>query len=170
MTATTNLTAVVNAVLAQACACLVDTITSTPGTCRLYHTKPPDDCCDFLAVWVERITPTVAFPGAYAGPARTASGLVGVADLAVELKRSCWPVITDSAIDPFPSAEATDAATTALLDDGAHLWCCLLAAAQDGDLAGACNEVRVGNLEPLAPQGGCAGWIMRLSVELDPCC
>lgn len=167
---TTNLASVVNSVLAVACSCLADSLGETPGTCKIYHTKPPDDCCDFLAVWVERVRPTVKFPADYAGAASDGSGLHAMADIAIEIKRSCWPVISDNATNPFPPVEQTDAATLSLLDDAAHLWCCVMAAAQNGTISGDCSDVRVGALEPLAPKGGCAGWIMRLSVELDTCC
>jgi len=161
-----------DAILATACQCLEDnTVLGRPKDCKLYHGQPPGDCCDFLGVWLERIRPVKSFPQEWGGIVRCGE-VHGAADIGIVLNRPCWPVIKDSPYSPFPPSAETDIPTTNLLIDAQALWCCMLVAGEDGKLNpdAECVDMRMGSLEPTKPKGGCAGWILRFSIEMSSCC
>lgn len=173
----THLADVLNSFLLNACACLEDTPYGAPKDCFISHGEPPDDCCDFLAVWVERIMPSHGFAqGEFQTGGRIWSkccDLNAVADISIRLVRPCYPTLIDDPFSPFPDPADVQEAAVKLAIDIWMLQCCLTAAQCAGVLfpAGAnCLELGVGDAVPHGPKGGCAGWTWGLAVELDVCC
>lgn len=166
------LPAMLTRVLDVSLACLAGTPNGTPGDSGLYHTPPPADCCDGLYVWLERLYAAKSFPGEWGGPINCGE-LVPVASVAIRLYRPCWPVLKDSAFAPFPPSSETDLAAANLQMDAIKLFCCLM-----GDLTGYNGAIfgglplksKMGAMDPVSPQGGCAGWTLHVDLELDPCC
>ena len=150
---------------------LEETPLGRPPTAKLYYgsTPPPADCCDYLAVWLERLRPTKDFPAEWQGEIRC-DEVFGMADIAIMLRRSCWPVVKNDARAPFPPSDETDEASANLMADATQLWCTLFSLARDGLLTDGCGGVAVRRLEPLPPMGGCGGNVARITVELPSCC
>lgn len=160
--------AVLEGVLAVVCEALDSTKLGRPDECRVYHGAPPDDCCGFAAVWLQRILPTVNFPLPFTG-FDTCSTVRPMLEIGIRVVRSCWPM--GSGASPAtaipPSAETNDMAL-ALSDDPWFVFCALLGAGDfDGKL---CNGVAWRSADVKNPQGGCAGWTLFIAADLDPCC
>jgi len=158
------------------CLCLEDSPDGVPKYCFISHNEPPDDCCDFLAVWLERIRPRTGFENAaYTTGEKVWSrcGDVGaVMDVRLRLMRDCWPVVQDDALNPFPPVADMQAAADNLLIDLQLLRCCLSAAACNGVLYPEnfeCLEFGIGDAIPIGPRGGCAGWDLTYTFELEAC-
>jgi hypothetical protein len=150
------------------CACLADQATlGVPKDCFISHGEPADDCCDFLAVWVQRTYPTRRFPEPWEGTTRCED--VGIAiEFGVRLMRPCFPTLVDNAFNPFPDGEdSIEPAAIDLLIDAWVLECCLL------DVGAAigfpCREFKMGELIPEGPRGGCAGWTLSGTIETRCC-
>jgi len=148
-----------------------------PADCFLSHCLPAFDCCDFLALWIERIRPSRGFQdAAYPTGGRLwdrCCNLGSVVDFGLTLVRPCYPTLVDDAFNPFPSASDQQAATELLMVDARILMCCLQQASCAGDLFPSntnCLEIGWGDLTPECPDGGCAGWTWRFTVELEACC
>jgi len=169
----TYLNDLMNNILAIACECMEETPRGTPKDCFVAHCEPADDCCDFLAVYLNRIRPVRNFPVVYEGPAEC-NDIRGGAEITVKLVRDCYPVVKDDARNPFPPASAIDAASQDLLMDIWQLRCCLVQAHDKGlffpDDPSGCNDVVWQFVECVPPRGGCAGWKFSFVVELDTCC
>lgn len=138
--------------------------TKVPGATFVAHGMPPDDCCDLLGVFIERMRPTVRFPAADLG-ADIDNGLHWALDLVVRIVRGDAPVMDDDG--NFPAAEEMAAHAAAMLDDlhalrtglrAAHLRHTLLAFPDLG--------IAWGGATPYGPRGGCAGWDFRLTAEV----
>lgn len=133
--------------------------------------------CDILVVYAEFIRPSIGmgFNAQYVTGGRVlnqCNDLGRVLDLVIELWRPCFPAVTDNAYNPFPAPEETDAAAKALLEDAWALQCALTGAACDGSIwpagvARGCLDMAWGDMAPLGPKGGCAGWRWLLTFELD---
>lgn len=171
----TNLADTLQSILTVACSCLEDTAYGLPKDCFISHGEPPDDCCDMLAIWVDRIRPSHGFgDGQYVTGGRLwdkCCDLSSVADVSLRLVRPCYPGLVDNAFNPFPEPTEIQAAAEALAIDIWVLECCLSQAHCDGVLLGGnCLELGIGDAVPHGPKGGCAGWTWDLTVELAPCC
>lgn len=165
-------------ILDVACNCLEDTPLGAPADCYISHNQPPDDCCDFLAIWLERIRPRIGFENAqYITGEKVwakCGDIGGVADFSLRLMRPCFPTLKDNATNPFPSASEMQAAAENLLIDMQVLRCCISAAYCAGLLLpdtqdAECLEIAIGDIIPAGPRGGCAGWTLPFAVELDSC-
>lgn len=176
----THLADVMQSIVDVACECLeTSSPLGRPGDCFISHNTPPDDCCDFLSVWVERIRPSEGFAdGQYVTGGRLwarCGNLSSIADVNIRLVRPCFPVVIDDALNPFPPAIDIQAASEALAIDAWVLNCCIHTAISNGellpdDVVGSCLEVGIGDMVPHGPNGGCAGWTWDLSIELGDCC
>lgn len=162
---------VLESVLSVCCQSLKDTPMGMPTNCYVGHSRPADDCCDHLIVWVEQMRPTVQFPNEFAGPDQC-HDVRAMMDVVVTLRRPCWPTIVDNARNPFPEPSAIDTAATSLLIDIQTMW----AAAQQAYDAGslwftphAPDYIKWGHIRPMQNEGGCAGWEMRFTLDLDAC-
>lgn len=158
-----------DSILTHSIACLESTPSGVPTERFVSHDKPPEDCCDLIAVWVKQIRPTISFPRTTVDPS-PCGDLMMALDVAVKLVRPCWPTQTGDKNDPFPGADVVHAAATNLLIDARHLWCCLRSAANEGVLIPYEGfDIVFGNMTPTRG-GGCAGWVLDLVVEVPGCC
>jgi len=158
------------------CACLAETPNGVPKDCYISHNTPPDDCCDFLAIWLDRIRPRIGFQNAaYVTGEKVwarCGDVGGVADINIRLVRPCFPTLIDDAFNPFPAASVMQAAAENLLIDVQVFRCCFTSAACNGLIFPSdqdCQEVAYGDITPYGPHGGCAGWDFTYTVELDEC-
>ena len=165
-------------ILDVACNCLADTPDGAPADCYISHNKPPDDCCDFLAIWLDRIRPRIGFDNAaYITGEKVwakCNDVGGVADIGVRLMRPCFPTLKDNPTNPFPPAIEMQAAAENLLIDLQVLRCCIDSAHCQGLLFpttedAECLEFAIGDVTPEGPRGGCAGWTLTYAFELDSC-
>lgn len=169
--------AILNDVMASiqeaVCSCLEDNSPAgPPPRCFISLTRPPDDCCDYLAVYLERMVPTIDFPQVSAGLDRCGEAQ-RMARLKLKLVRSCWPVLKDNPTNPFPPSAEIQSASEGLLIDLNVVWCCLSAILTGGDwiqIAGGGIRGKLESIEPDRPRGGCAGFTATFLVELDACC
>lgn len=160
------------AVLDSTCECLQNTVYGTPGSCFISHTTPPDDCCDFLAIWVEQMLPTYSFPEV-STRVQKCGDVHRMVRVKMKLLRDCYPVVRDNAQAPFPSPEEMQAAAEGLLIDGNVLWCCVVDALTTGigcDQWNECLDSLMNEMVPIRPRGGCAGWELAFTLELKGCC
>lgn len=164
---------ILQALLDHTYACLEYTTYGQPDQAFLAFTRPPDDCCNYVAIWFDEMKETVEFPMEFTGfdQCNEARRMIRVK---VKLVRSCWPVIRDNAIQPFPEPSEIATAAEKLTVDANILWCCLSSGFSDpeGPFTDAMREldVKMESLVPDDPRGGCAGMTATLWVELDPCC
>lgn len=161
------------AILDEVCDCLDNTTLGRPNDCYISHASPPDDCCDFLAIWIERLLPTYSFP-AVSDRVEKCGDIHRMAEVRLKLVRSCWPVVKDNANAPFPTGEEMQAAAEALLIDANVMWCCVeqTFAGPEGVACGEwdCLDVKMNELLFDRPRGGCAGISMSFLLELNGCC
>jgi hypothetical protein len=161
------------AILDSVCECLADTTLGQPPDCFISHTRPPDDCCDYLAIWLEQILPTDQFPSVADTAIDTRCGNVRrMMRVKMKLVRSCYPVVRDNATSPFPAAAEIQSAAEALLIDANVMWCCVQCAFDTGGVFvdGACLDAKFEELVMDRPRGGCAGLTMTFLVEMEQCC
>jgi hypothetical protein len=165
-------------VLDVACTCLEDSPLGAPSDCFISHCAPPDDCCDFLSIWLDRIRPRQGFENAaYITGEKVwakCGDVGGVADISLRIMRDCYPVVKDNATNPFPSGVEMQTAAEALLIDLQILRCCIQEANCMGILYpdsedANCLEFAIGDATPECPRGGCAGWTLTFGIELDSC-
>jgi hypothetical protein len=164
---------ILQSILDSVCLCLADTTLGQPEDCFISHTRPPDDCCDYLAIWMERMLPTYEFPFINEAKPDTTCGTVHrMMEVKLKLARSCYPVVADNAANPFPPPATIQAAAEALLIDANVLWCCVQCAFDDGAPwpDDACLDARFNELVMDRPRGGCAGMTISFLLELDHCC
>lgn len=164
---------ILQGILDSVCECLADTTLGQPPDCFISHTRPPDDCCDYLAIWLDEIMPTEQFPLGTDTMVDTKCGNTHrMMRVKMKLVRSCYPVVRDNATSPFPSPSEIQAAAEALLIDANVMWCCVQCAFDEGDVFpdGSCLDAKFVNLEMDRPRGGCAGATMTFLVEMDQCC
>lgn len=160
------------AILDDVCGCLDNTVLGTPKDCFISHREPPDDCCDYLTIWLDQMLPTYNFPEVTTR-VQKCGDVRRMARVRMKLLRSCWPVVKDNASSPFPSAEEIQSASEALLIDGNVLWCCVVDAAGGGancDEWNDCLDFKMDEMVPLKNRGGCAGWEIGFTIELKGCC
>jgi hypothetical protein len=163
---------VLQTVLDSVCDCLDNTTLGTPKDCFISHRQPPDDCCDFLAIWIDRLLPTFEFPDVSFRVERCGD-VRRMADISLRLVRPCWPTLKDNANSPFPTPAEMQAAAESLLIDANVLWCCLsdtFAAGLGCDNLNGCLDAIIEELVMDDPRGGCAGMTMTFRLELEGCC
>ncbi len=156
--------------LCQHVLCLVvDAMTDPPPNRFVSIENPPDDCCDFVAVWPTSITLVDPFPL----PAGTEncgahSNSVG---FSVKLMRQCWPTVGTSQYDVFPSYEDVQSAAERLMCDANEIQCALTQAHLARDLtpwAGRSSTLEPA--QPTVPTGGCSGWLFGGTADVPLCC
>jgi len=163
-----------------ACVCLESTTLGAPADCFTYWCEPPDDCCDYLAVYPQGIRPTVGASsdiGDFNRVFGRCNDLTGRLDIQLKLMRECWPAPTQvgdtAALPPKPEMQT---ASEQLMIDMWVLWCCVLTEYSQGNLWNMgthpteCLDVGWGEMTPKCPQGGCAGLYWDISIELPNCC
>ena len=160
-------------VLDEVCQCLAENTThGAPASCFMSHTTPPDDCCDFLAIWVEQMLPTYSFP-IVSDRVQKCGDVHRMIRVRMKLLRNCYPVVKDNARAPFPTGEEMQTAAEGLLIDGNVLWCCVVDAVTGAlgcDSWNECLDAVMEDMTPVQPRGGCAGWEIAFRLELKGCC
>lgn len=153
------------------------TTNGSPKDGFISHTAPPDDCCDFVAVWMDRLDPTREFPLVNTTFVDRCGETGRMALVKARVRRSCYPVIKDNARSPFPSAGEMQAAAEALLMDANVVWCRLVSAFGEGvyalsepECAAGCLNFKMEQLVMDPPRGGCAGFTVSFWMELEGCC
>lgn len=141
------------ALLAETSGGAVDFAFVSPG-------EPALDCCPALFVHVSAVgeADTIAVNPLSAG-LRHRTGRSNLATLLVTFVR-CVPA--DDPVDVV----ALEAAAAQTNEDAWMLWTQLYRQQQDGTLFGLCETVFFDGISPLSIQGGCAGWVMQIRIEL----
>lgn len=169
----TLLAEIMESIKVALCECLDDNSPAgAPPSCFVSLGRPPDDCCDYLAVYLDRILPTVDFPNPSTGLDQC--GVTQrMARLKVKVVRSCWPVIKPNPTNPFPPASEIQSASEGLLIEATAVWCCLSEILLSGDwhdIVGPGLHGKLEGLEPDRDRGACAGFTATFLIELESCC
>lgn len=125
--------------------------------------------CDQVAVWNSALGEEQTSPLAPAPQIgmRRRLGWKNLVTLSV-LAARCVHVgkTTRSGYTP-PSSEVLTADGAKVMEDGWALWNGVSTAyIQDGLFDGTCEDFKILSMSPLTPQGGMAGWVLTLAVEL----
>jgi len=159
--------------LDDVCAGLVCTVYGPVDTCFISHTTPPDDCCDFVAVWLDSIYPTTMFPNIDESTSERCGETSRMMRVNIRLRRACYPVVRDNATAPFPPPAEMQAAAEGLLIDANVTWCRVSSGIASGlyvPEGSGCLDFKMVSLGMDRPRGGCAGFTMTILMELEPCC
>lgn len=134
-----------------------------PENRRVTHGEPAWDCCDQLAVWAQLIKPATKFPFQETRELRAVRFAL---DVGVQITR-CVPVILDGGF--LPTNAELSASAFALAADAWTIYHELACQAVDGTLVAdcECDNAALGNVRPVGPTGGCAGYQFAVSVELS---
>lgn len=144
------------ALLAQTSGGPVDRAYVSPG-------EPALDCCPQLTVHVDSIGEAETVSGSPLSPGiRYRTGRQTLATILITLAR-CIPI---PKADEVLAPAVLEAAAAVVNEDAWMVWTQLYRQQQDGSLFGLCDEVFFDALAPLAPQGGCAGWVMQVRVAI----
>lgn len=131
--------------------------------------QPAFDCCEQLAVGVS--PPGVGFIQ-MGDQSQLARGVACATVTEVPLRVTLTACVPGPAGDGGPpSARAINLSAVALYARGWTLWCGLRNRTREGVLFSEGQPrraVNVGTLQPIDPQGGCAGWTFDVTVQLDP--
>lgn len=98
------------------------------------------------------------------GPRRCAT--VSSFECAIILVR-CVPTLKESSAGQivFPTVHELDSSAQTILQDGAILWRGLMAAWAEGTLVPGCDQLALGPMISLGPEGGFAGWTVSLEAQ-----
>ncbi|HUU97856.1 MAG TPA: hypothetical protein VM487_19135 [Phycisphaerae bacterium] len=167
---------VANSILVNAEACFESCGIDVPTEVFVSHMKPPDDCCDWMAVWVRDIVPVNPFPRVQTNINPNCTEVSMGVLMSLGWKRDCYPTVKDDKTDPFPGGDVMQAAADALLIEARTMWCCILAAYTAGQLLprdpepdGPQPDIVWGKMTPNRG-GGCAGWTWDFTLEVPACC
>lgn len=137
--------------------------------------RPPGDCCDYLAVFVRSIRPSLdgeapRFPASYIGPAKNCGDINMAVDASIAIVRNCFPTLKKDRNNPFPGEAEMQIASDMLGLYARTLWCGMIAAQQSGVLLDDDDlELAWGAMTPFRG-GACAGWQWDFTLQLRPCC
>lgn len=157
---------------------LATCIAALNWTERAYVSNGPPayDCCPQLTVHAtgfNRDMAPAAQPAAtFGAPSisaakRTRRGSMNAAGFAVTVLE-CAPTITGKTKIVFPEPDAIDLSSEKMMGDAWLLWNYLQSRLRDESLfGGACRPVDIGPAVPLTDQGGCGGWVIQMSVQID---
>jgi hypothetical protein len=146
-----------------------------PDAAYLSHDAPPEDCCDFLALWIRQQYPFL--PGEFPQqlqplPQRGCQPVQFAARLTLSLRRPCAPDLSADQFDPFPEPGEETAAAVDLMIDSRALICAVGSTWQG--LVDGVYGIGIGQLHysPLLPTGsatGCFGWDWDIDIALEGC-
>lgn len=151
---------------------LADTRLGVPEGGYLSHDEPPEDTCDFLALWVRSWTPYLAgqFPTPQAEVARCQRIEWGPS-LILSLRRPCSPDLKGDRANPFPEPTDETAAAVDLIEDIRVLQCTVLndwPTRLQVDFPGA--VLLPASIDPTGSTTGCFGWDWEIQMELPSGC
>lgn len=165
-----SLYAVAHELLEVAAAILATTPAGAPTIQFVSHAPPPYDCCDTLAVHVGMIEYRTLRRGALgANVLDPRVPVVPVVPLTITALRCQTAVPTGGLQIDLPTAAQISADAQVLARDGWALFNGIGNAYRDGSLFAGfpCRVADVDALMPVAPEGGCLGWLLMVSVDLD---
>ena len=119
--------------------------------------QPALDCCDQLAVHAQRVNEQP--PGAQ--DTHKMGARKNVVEFVVTITR-CHNVETLP-----PPTTVLDEVAEQMNADGFALWNHLWNMIRSGDLFTLCGPVIWGGLRALTPQGGCGGWVLSVTAEVE---
>ena len=95
---------VLQLILDDVCAGLTCSVYGAPQDCFISHTAPPDDCCDFVAIWMNAMLPVSrdGFPLVNVNGIERCGDTSRMMDVSLRVRRACYPVVRDNAKSPFP--------------------------------------------------------------------
>lgn len=138
-----------------------------------YHSVPPADCCDFLAISLDRMFPyrIGEFPQRLERVYACSEVGLGV-EFHIHLLRPCWPMLKGGhPTSPFPAIEPAAELAVHLMEDIRVMTCALIEHFEWlEECQGPCNQIQIQDVHPYPPMGGCAGWRFEFRAEFDPCC
>lgn len=173
MIAPEALNTIMAAVLERLCACLeADSTNGKPEKCFIYHNRPPDDCGQYLAIWMVDAYAANADATVQAPSQRDCTASRGLR-LKAKLVRNCWPTLKDNPSNPFPGVEAVQIASEALLIDANVMSCCIDSLVGKMDEQAILLGITGGRIESIMPdenRGGLAGWTMQFVLAIPGCC
>ncbi len=156
----------------------LDTIPSYPETVDLDGAPatrfitaglPAIDCCPAMWAYAGPVTPAPSGPSRGALDSWHKSGAyqrVNLPTLNLLVMR-CVPGFGSGPTDTtLPSSLALATVARQVYADGWCLWVELNRAIKDGLLFERCKEARLESGVPQDPSGGCAGWLMTITVNL----
>lgn len=126
---------------------------------------PAIDCCPGMWAYAGTVTPAPSGPSRGALDSWHKSGAyqrVNIPTLNLLVMR-CTPAFS---LDRFPSSDELAAVARQVYADGWCLWVEINRAIKDGLLFERCKEARLESGVPQDPSGGCAGWLMTITVNL----
>lgn len=127
---------------------------------------PAWDCCEQMTVHIDSVFEADTSPGGLATGRRTTHGRVTQIAFVVSITR-CVPTIGVNPQDDIPAIEDLQEAAEQINADGWALWNHLYNMVREGELFERCLLVDWDGMRSFAPSGGCGGWELRISVQLD---
>lgn len=142
---------------------------AVPSRQYVSHGRPAVDFCDTGILVVYGDAPSIQLSKPRQDIAEQAGQFMfmAIADMFVEVWR-CAPSLDDTG--GAPTATALTASATALAVDAHALWTGLVRAQTGGTLfpTGMANvRAEFGDVTPIGPQGGMAGWRMRVRYPMS---
>lgn len=127
---------------------------------------PVWDCCEQLTVHVDGVTESATSPQGLGSGRRQAFGRINLVTMIATVTR-CVPVAGGTGLDALPRIEDLEAAAEQIHADGWALWNHIFNKIRAKELFAICDEIFWNGLRAVAPSGGCGGWTLSLSVQLD---
>lgn len=162
---------VAHELLVKAAAILDTTPAGAPTIQFVSHAPPPYDCCDTLAVHVGVVEYRTLRRGALSGTGAPDPRVpvMPQVPLTITALRCQTAVPTGGIQIDLPTAAQINADAQVVARDGWALFNGIGNAYRDGTLFEGfpCRVADVDALMPVAPEGGCLGWLLMVSVDLD---
>lgn len=159
--------------LLDACIASLDTIPTfapalggAPERSFISPGLPVWDCCEQMTVHVDSVFESDTSPGGLASGRRATHGRINQIAFIVSITR-CVPTVGATPQDEIPLIEDLQLAAEQIHADGWALWNHLFNLVRDGDLFARCDLVNWDGMRAFFPSGGCGGWELRISVQLD---
>lgn len=152
------------AALSVAETALATTVGGSPERAFVSPSRPPWDCCPFVAVWTPRIGEESTSP--FSPPAATGNrqryGRINLVTLNVTVVR-CNPW---DGVNLAPPADDIELVAQQTMEDGWALWCGFHNALQDGTFLSLCDDVHFDAGQAMEQQGQAVGWqfVMRANL------
>lgn len=152
-----------------------ETRLGVPDAAYLSHDAPPEDQCNFLALWVSQWYPVL--PGEFPQqiqpvPQAGCHPVEFAARVTLSLRRPCAPDLGADSFDPFPEPTAETAAAVDLMVDARALQC--TAGAEfpgivDSVYGPGIVELFYGPMLRTGGSTGCFGWDWDIDLGLVGC-
>lgn len=153
--------------LDAAAAAAATTPGGAPGTRYVSSGPPAFDCCDLLTVHLARFMP-IAMQEAGRQNMPLQKPAVPMVQMVVTISR-CYPKVDGGVVITIPLAQDMEKASFGLYADAWTIWNHLRTMARQQLLFASrpCRPVEFAPMTPTPTQGGCAGWVLGVDVEVD---